>query len=68
MNVNSGVCFALLVLFVLLFEVVKTAADHSLSNVLLDNGADRFVVVDLLLALHRLFDSRQLVLDSMLGE
>lgn len=58
---------ALFVLIVLLFKVVESTAHHSFGSVLLDDWADGFMVVDLLLALHRLFDSCQFMLDSVLG-
>lgn len=53
-------------LFILLLNIVEPSAHHSLGGVLLEDGSNGLVVVDLLLPLHGVFDSAQLVLDSVL--
>lgn len=52
--------------FILLLEIVKTTADHSLCYILLYHWTNSFVIVNLFLALHCILYAAQLMLDSVL--
>lgn len=73
MNVNvlRGGILVLSAVFkflVFLLKVVKSTTHHSLRGILLYHWSDGLVVFDLLLSLHRFFDSAEFVFDAMLKD